>query len=310
MMALIQEFRFGARMLAKNKAWTAVAVLALALGLGANVAIFSVVGMMIWLPLPYPQPDRLVYIPQTNASRGFSHAAVSLRDARDWASASSIASLAAYQSRPMALSGQGEAQHLPAMQVTPEFLGVLGIKPALGRDFERTESPETESRVAIISHELWQGMFRGDQAVLGRDIRLEGRNYTIVGVMPAGFHVLYQPCEVWVPLSLQANQRERSWRGLNTVARLKENVTIQHAAGEVRSISERVEKEDPKAGQDWRGAVNPLAHRLIGPGARAAAGSMFGAVGFVLLIACANVASLLLAVNWHYVLRSVRRGAL
>jgi len=294
-MALIQELGFAARMLAKNKGWTAVAVLALALGLGANVAIFSVVGLMIWVPLPYPNSERLISIRQTNTQRGLNETAVSLRDVRDWASASSIATIAAYQTRPMAFSGQGEPQHLPAMQVTPEFFTALGVKPALGRSFDVTETPETESRVAIISHELWQGMFHGDQSVLGRDIRLEGRNYIISGVMPEGFQFLFRPGDVWVPLSLPANQRERSWRGLSAIARLRDGVSVEQAASEIRSISERIGKEDPKAGQDWRGSVRPLADRVVGKSARAAAGTMFGAVAFVLLIACANVASLLLA---------------
>jgi putative ABC transport system permease protein len=294
-MALLQEFRLAARVLAKNKGWTAVALLALALGLGANIAMFSVVGLMVWIPMPYPQPEQLVYITQSNAQKGFGQAGVSLEDNRDWASASTIAAIASYESRPMAVSGQGEPQYLPAMQVTPEFFAVMGVRPALGRAFTAAETPETESRVAIISHELWQGTYRGEPGVLGREIRLEGRNYSIIGVMPEGFHYLFEPTDVWIPLSLEAGRRERAARGLNNVARLKPGVTIDQAAAEVRSISERIEQEDPAAGLGWRGRVRPLTDRIIGSGARAAAGSMFGAVGFVLLIACANVASLLLA---------------
>jgi putative ABC transport system permease protein len=294
-MALAQEFRFAARMLARNKGWTAVAVLTLALGLGANIAIFSVVGLMVWTPLPYPHPEQLAYIPQTNLQRGFSQAGVSLRDTRDWASASTVASIAAYQSRPMAISGQGEPQHLPAMQVSPEFFPTLGVMPVLGRAFTASESPETESRVAVISHELWQGMYRGEAGVLGRDIRLDGRNYSIVGVMPEGFQYLYQRMDVWISLSLDPSQRERGSRGLNNVARLKPGVAVAQAGAQVRSISERMEQEDSKSGQGWRGDVRPLADRIIPSGARAAAGTMFGAMGLVLLIACANVASLLLA---------------
>ncbi|MEK7751880.1 MAG: ADOP family duplicated permease, partial [Acidobacteriota bacterium] len=298
-MALAQDFRFAARMLARNKGWTIIAVLALALGLGVNVAIYSVVGLMLWTPLPYPHPEQLVYIPQTNLRRGFSRAGVSLRDTRDWASASTIASTAAYQSRPMAISGQGEPQHLPAMQVTPEFFATLGVMPVLGRAFTSAESPESASRVAIISHELWQGMYRGDPAVLGRDIRLDGRNYSIAGVMPEGFQYLYERMDVWIPLSLEPSQRERGVRSLNSLARLKPGVSVAQAGAQVRSISERIEQEDPKTSQGWRGAVRPLADRIIDRGARAAARTMFGAMGLVLLIACANVASLLLARGAH-----------
>lgn len=293
-MNLLNDCRFAARMLAANKGWTAVAALALALGLGANVAIFSVVGLMIWTPLPYPEADRLVFATQTSAKRGFRSAAVSLQDMKDWSAASSIATFAAYQSRPLATSGTGEPHHLRAMQVTPEFFPVLGVKPASGRTFLPSESPETESRVAVLSHEFWQGTFRGEPA-LGRDLRLEGRNYTIVGIMPAGFTYLYDRIDVWTPLSLEKAQRERSWRGLNTVARLKPGSTVAQAAAEVRSISERIEREDPKTGLGWRGDVRLLTERIIAAPAVAAANTMFGAVGFVLLIACANVASLLLA---------------
>lgn len=294
-MRFAQEFRFAARMLAKHKAWTAAATLALALGLGANIAIFSFVNLMLWTPLPYPAADRLVSIPQTNVQRGFRQASVSLPDSRDWASAWTVASIAVYRSRPMALSGDGEPQHCNAMQVTPEFFSTLGVRPVLGRDFTPGEAPETDARVAIISHALWQGVFRGEPAVLGRDIRLDGRNHVIVGVMPEGFEYLFQKNDVWVPLSLELAQRDRSWRGLNSVARLKPGVSIAQANAEVQAISERMEREDPKSGKGWRGAVLPLADRVMGSGARAAAQTMFGAVGLVLLIACANVASLLLA---------------
>lgn len=294
-MALAQEFRFAARMLAKNKGWTAISALALALGLGANVAIFSVARLMLWTPLPYPNAEQLVYLPQTNAQKGFNQAAVSLPDTRDWASAASIAAIAAFQARPVAVSGAGEPEHLPGMQVTPAFFEVLGVAPAFGRSFSASEGPETEARAAILSHELWQKKFGGDRSVLGREIRLDGRNYSIVGVMPPGFDFLYQRMDIWTPLSLEPKQRDRSWRGLNAVARLKRGVSRAQAAAEVRAISERIEHQDPNAGLGWRGNVLPLADRLMGRGARAAAGSMLGAVGFVLLIACANVASLLLA---------------
>ena len=138
-MNFLQDLRFAARMLIANRGWTAIAVLALALGLGANVAIFSVVGLMIWTPLPYPESDRLVYLPQTSTKRGFKVAAVSLRDMQDWASASSFKAIAAYQTRPLAISGSGEPDHLRAMQVTPEFFNVLAVSPArAGRSRRRS----------------------------------------------------------------------------------------------------------------------------------------------------------------------------
>ena len=294
-MALLQELRFAARMLAKNKGWTAVAALALALGLGANVAIFSTVGLMIWTPIPYPNSEQLVWMPQTNPQKGFRDASVSLVDTKDWAESSAVASIAPYQTRPLALSGQGEAQHLPSMQVTPAFFGTIGVTPVLGRAFSAAESPENESRSAIISHALWQGMYKGDRNVLGREIRLEGRNYSIVGVMPEGFEFLYQQNDVWIPLYLEPQQRERGWRGLQCIGRLKPGATVERAATEVRAISERMEREDPKSGLGWRGDVRPIAMKVMGRGAKAAATTMFGAVGFVLLIACSNVASLMLA---------------
>ena len=147
----------------------------------------------------------------------------------------------------------------------------------------------------MLSYGLWQGMYRGAETVLGQPIRLNGRNYTIVGVMPQQFHFLYRQSDVWVPLSLDPSQRERGWRGLRTVARLKPGVSVDQADAEVRSISARVAKEDPKNGENWSGQVRPLTDRVIPKSARASAGAMFGAVGFVLLIACANVASLQLA---------------
>lgn len=294
-MSLLADFRIAARMLAKNKAGTAVSLLALSLGLGANVAIFSVVGLMLQVPLPYPDADQLVHIPQTNSKRGFNHAAVSLPDVLDWTSADGISSIAAYRSRPMAFSGEGEPQHLPAMQVTPDFFATLGVKPVLGRTFSPNETPESDARVAVLSHALWQGMFRGENNALGREIRLDGRNYTIVGVMPENFHILYRKSDVWVPLSLEPAQRERGWRGLSSIARLRPGVPIAVAASQVQSISDRIAREDPKNSENWRGAVRPIRDLVIPRGARASAGTMIGAVAFVLLIACANVASLQLA---------------
>ena len=294
-MPLMRDLRIAARMLATNKAWTMVALLALALGLGANVAIFSVVGLMIRVPLPYPEPAQLVHIPQTSLRWGFSEASVSLQDVRDWQAAQGIASIAAYQSRPMAFSGEGEPQHLLAMQVTPEFFPTLGVGMALGRAFSPSEGPESDARVAVLSYGLWQGTYRGEESVLGQNIRLNGRNHTIVGVMPQQFHFLYRKSDVWVPLFLVPNQRERGWRGLKTVARLKPGVSVDQADAQVRSISARVAREDPKNSEDWSGQVRPITDRVIPKPARASAGAMFGAVGFVLLIACANVASLQLA---------------
>ncbi|MBI4910081.1 MAG: ABC transporter permease [Acidobacteria bacterium] len=294
-MALIHDFRIAARMLLKNPTGTLIALLALALGLGANVAIFSVVGLMIRVPLPYPDSAQLIYIPQTNARSGFNQAAASLQDVRDWQSAQGIESIGAYQSRPMAISGEGEPQHLPAMQVTPEFFPILGIRPAVGRVFSPAEGPESESRVAVLSYAFWQGTYRGEESVLGQTVRLNSRNYTIIGVMPEHFHFLYRKSDVWVPLALSPAQRVRSWRGLNTVARLRPGVSIDQAAAQVRSISARIAIEDPKSSADWSGQVRPLTDRAIPAPARASAAAMFGAVGFVLLIACANVASLQLA---------------
>lgn len=165
-MTVVQDLKIAARMLAKNKGWTAVALLALALGLGANVAIFSVVGLMIQAPLPFSGASQLVHIPQSNAKKGFSQASVSYRDVLDWQAAEGIASIAAYRSRPMALTGDGEPQYLPAMQVTPEFFQTLGVKPAAGRGFTKGEGPESDARVAVLSHAMWQGLHRGEQGVL------------------------------------------------------------------------------------------------------------------------------------------------
>ncbi|HWR50814.1 MAG TPA: ABC transporter permease [Bryobacteraceae bacterium] len=294
-MALTQEFRFAARMLAKNKGWTAMAVLALALGLGANVAIFSTVGLMLWPPVPYPEPDRLVFLPLTNPQRGISNGSASLPDLRDWASASAIASIGAVRMRPAALSAQGEAQYVPALQVTPEVLPLLRVSPARGRAFLPSETPETDSRVVLISHELWQGQFRGEAAVVGRDLRVNGAKYTVVGVLPEKFRFLYQPVEIVTPLALSRTQQDRDWRGLRPIARLRPGVTVAQAAAEIRAISERIERENARAGKGWRGDVRPLADMMIGKSARTAACTMFGAVAFVLLIACANIASLVLA---------------
>ena len=290
------DAKFGLRLLVRNKLLTAVAAVTLALGMGMNTAIFSVVSGALWSTLPYPAPERLIAIWNYSARAGLSNVTVSLMEARDWRQARSIENLAAYRFSQQALGSSGEAQYVQAVEATPELFEVLREKAALGRTFDHSERPAGEHRVAVITESLWRRHFAADPAALGRELKLDGKAYTVIGVMPPGFTFLYSKTEVFLPLFLpppEANHRGR--RGLRVVARLAPGATVEQADAEIQSISKAIEAAHPDTNRGWTGRARPLELDIIDRGARLSIQTMFWAVTGVLLIACANIASLLLA---------------
>ena len=285
MTTLWQDVRYGVRMLRKNPGFTTVAVVTLTLGIGANTAIFSVVNAVLLKPLPYPEPGRLVQLCRdmpsgdrrtVSGSSGF----VALRT-----QSRSFAHLAAYAGGDRNLRGSEQTDRILCGAVTADFFPLLGIQPMLGRNFTDEEDTPHGPRAAILGYALWQSRFGGDRGVLGRPIILNEHSYTVVGVLGPTFH-FPEPFQLWTPLAL-GPIGTGGMRLLQVIGRLKPDVTLTQAQAELRTIS-------PPGGDGGVVSLVTL-HEQIAGNVKRALLVLFGAVGFVLLIPCANVANLLLA---------------
>jgi len=294
MWVLLQDLRYGWRMLAKNRGFTAVAVIALALGIGANTAIFSVVNGVLLRPLAYRDPERLMRLRET--SPDFSSMAVAYPNFLDWKEQNrSFAVLAAFRWQDYDVTGGGQPEHLSGKMVSADFFRVLGIHPVLGRDFDRTDRLGA-TPVALISGGLWSRRFASNPAALGSQVMLNGQSYTIVGVIPADFQ-FEGAAEVYTPLAqwddILARSREMH-PGMNVLGRLKPGVTQAQAQSDMNALAARLAEAYPKSNSKHGVNMAPLASTIVGD-VRPTLLVLVGAVGFVLLIACANVANLLLA---------------
>jgi putative ABC transport system permease protein len=284
-------------MLIRNPAFTLVAALTLALGIGANAAIFSVMNAVLLRRLPYPEPERLVMLWQDlRAQGGPADEWATPGNFFDWVAQrdvfESLATIAGWG--PSLTSGAGPEQ-LSGAQVSHEYFAVLGIPPLLGRGFLPEEDRPQVPRVTVLSHALWQQRFGGDPGIVGRPIMLSGEPHTVVGVMPPGFRpMVLEAAELWRPLRLTASNPSRGAVVLRVIGRLRAGVDRAEAASRLDALARRLETEHPRFNTGVRFALVPLQEQLVRdvrPGLLALA----GAVGFVLLIACANVANLLLA---------------
>jgi putative ABC transport system permease protein len=288
---LLGDIRYGVRALAQRPGFTAVALLALALGIGANSAIFSVVNAVLLRPLPYKDPDRIVMLWQRFEGASAGRSQVSPPEFVDYQSQSeSFEQLAAYLTADVNLTGGGEPERMSALVVSPGLHILLGAQPILGRTFLPEEAQPGRNLVALVSHGLWQRRFGGDPNLVGEAITINGRNRTVVGIMAPGFR-FPQECDLWLPLAFTAEQLAPAGRGshfLNVIGRLKSDVKIQQAEEEVKAISSRF------PGGWISGSLVTLRDQVVGD-LRPALLVLWGAVGFVLLICCANVANLLLA---------------
>jgi putative ABC transport system permease protein len=293
---LWQDARYGVRMLRKNAGFTVVIVLTLALGIGANTAIFSVVNAVLLQPLPYKDSGQLVQVWEKNPKKGFPQFSVSPANFMDWKEQShSFAQMAAIQGGDYTLTGIGEPSRLHGVDVSTNLFSLLETQVQLGRDFLPGEDKPGAIPVVIISNELWQGRLGGDPNVLGTILTLDAQPCTIVGVMPPGFHFPNQNVELWTPLVL--DERALAARGahwLAAVARLKPGVSIVQAQAEMDTIASRLEKQYPDNDNGWGITLVPLRTEVIGH-IEPSLLLLMGAVGLVLLIACANVANLLMA---------------
>lgn len=286
---IVQDVHYSLRTLRRSPGFALVAVLTLAIGIGATTAIFSVLNAVVLQPLPYPEPDRLVWLWETTPEgNDFAVSERNYLDFRDQTRA--FQHLSAAVDREVTLLGAGEPERLGAAAVTPNFFSALGIQPSLGRTFLLEEA---RSRVAVLSHGLWQSRFGSDPGVVGRAIRLTGEPYTVVGVMPSGFAAPGDP-ELWLPLA-PSPDAERDDHQLYLIGRLAPGATLESAATEMRAIASRLSEAYPASNGGWSVRLLSLRDRLVGADLTRTMWVLMGSVGLLLLLMCANIANLLLA---------------
>jgi len=295
---LWQDLRYGARMLRKQPGFTLIAVLMLALGIGANTAIFSVVNALLLRPLPFPDAERLVWVEEVSKQTNTSQAAWGGHFLAWQEQSQTLAGIAQIDSATWPLTGAGEPERVDIGRIPASFLPMLGVQPLIpGRNFSAVEDSPGGARVAILSHGLWQRRFGGAQDIVGRSITLNDASFTVIGVLPANFRFFYR-FDVWVPLALDPQAElageKRSYQ--STVARLKPGVNLEQARMELDTLLQRYEMTRPegKSRIDSRTRLVPLQEHFLGERRRPLL-VLLGAVALVLLIACANVANLLLA---------------
>ncbi|MEK6300048.1 MAG: ABC transporter permease [Acidobacteriota bacterium] len=300
MTTLVQDLRYGARMLFKSPAVTAVAILSLALGISANTVIFSVINAVLLKSLPYAEADGIVLLWGDMPNEGNNRSQVSATDVDDWRNQNCVfEEVATYSSWAPILSGAGEPDRVNAMQVGDGYFKIMRGEPILGRTFLPEEQEDGKDFVVILGHGLWQRAFGGDANIVGKTVLLNSRPYTVVGVMPADFQSLPSSlvgarAEFYRPVAEKHDNEERSSRHLRAIARLKPGVPLAQAQSEMNVIASRLEQQYPRDNTGYGVRLVALAEDTVG-GLRATLLMLFGAVGFVLLIACANVGNLLLA---------------
>ncbi|HEX8174893.1 MAG TPA: ABC transporter permease [Pyrinomonadaceae bacterium] len=296
---LWQDIRFSLRLMAKKPGFTFIGMLALALGIGANTAIFSVVRAVLLSPLQYSHSERLVWIWETNPGADIKEEPASMPNFNDWRTQNqSFEEMAGFTNTAVTMTGDGEPERISTGLITASFFSTLGTQPLMGRSFTDEENGPKGARVAILSHGLWQRRFGSNPKVIGQVITISGNPYQIVGVMPQGFKdplpVQRNPTEMWIPLAMTFEPTLRRSDFLKVVGRLKPGVTIEQARAEMKTITARLEQQYPDTNTGWGTIVIPLQERIVGD-VRPAMWVIVGVVGFLLLIACANVANLLLA---------------
>jgi putative ABC transport system permease protein len=291
----LQDVRYGVRMLLKNPGFTAVAVLTLALGIGANTAIFTVVNAVLLRQMPFPEADRLMAVHHSYAGLNLPNASV---DASSWDyyqhNVKSFESMAAYSGwkAPQNLTGVGDPQRVRTVAVTGDYFKVLNVAPILGRTFAR-EDDQPGSRQVVLGYGLWKSRFASNRDIVNKQIALDGMNYTVVGVMPAGFEYP-STAELWVPIGLTAEQLKSGPEFLEVVGRLKPGISPQGAIAEFSKITQEVTRQNPDNGNGFAVVTVPLKAMEVGDMQKPLL-VLLGAVTLVLLIACVNVANLLLA---------------
>jgi putative ABC transport system permease protein len=299
MTTLLQDLRYGTRMLTKAPVFTAIAILTLALGIGANTAIFSVVNATLLSHPSYTQPDKLVVVWENNRPRSNNRNVVSPGNFLHWREQNTVFDqMAGWYDFDTNFTGQGNPERIPAQAVTPNMMSLLGVHPFLGRMFLPEDSEAGKDNVVILSYGLWQRRFGSDQSVVGKSVILDTQPQTVIGVMPPGYQLFVsngsltgEVADLWEPIAFSKKSWTPIGRYMSSIARLKPGVSLAQAQSQMDGIAAGLEKEFPSADAGWGVNLVPLHEQSVG-GIRPALLILLGAVGFVLLIACANVANL------------------
>jgi putative ABC transport system permease protein len=298
MQTLLQDLRHGARILLKQPGFTLIAALTLALGIGANTAIFSVINALILSPPRIIEAERVAAIWRTAKDKQV-EGYVSYLDLQDWrAQNRSFEAIAGYKPNAFIMLNEERAERLQGMRVTADFLSLLKVKPLRGRDFQVEEEKRGAQGVVIISHQFWQNRQGGADAALGQQLSLNGRPFTIIGVLPPGFEFPLGPKQTELITTIAAeggNLDQRGAQVLRAIGRLRQGVTFTQAQAELTNIAANLERQYPEYNRNVTAYLNPVDEQIVGSEARRALWVLLGAVGFLLLIACVNVTNLLLA---------------
>ena len=291
---LANDIRFAIRALSRSRTFTITALITLALGISVNTAIFSVIDSVLLTPPPFDDPARIVTIDGENKSKGLNASSVAYPDVIDWRTdAHSFEEIAVIRHSTFNLAGGDQAERANGARVSTNFFRVFGMQPQLGRGFAKDEETPGNDRVIVLSDAYWRRRFAGDPTIVGRQLLLNGYQYTVIGVMPKRF--AYPPdAELWSPFAPDSVALQRGNRYLRGVGRLAPGVTVEKGIGELNAISKRLEQTYEGTNTGWRASARPIQQAMVGK-ASTLLYTFLGAVGFVLLIACANVANLLLA---------------
>lgn len=291
----MNDLRYALRMLWKSPAFTFIAVATLALGIGANTAIFSLVNGILLRPLPYPDAERIVFFEGQNPPQGITNSNISVLDFQDWTDQTQAFShTALFWTGGAALAEQGgEPERVPRAGVTTHFFDVLGVQPKLGRVFLPEEDRPDSPNVAILSEGLWKRRFAADRSIIGKSITINTQPVTVVGVMAAGFE-FPENTQVWMPAGLNLAEEPRDNRSLSGIGRLNAGVALERAQTQITAVNARLAQAFPETNKNWDARLTRL-HETLVRSLRPSLLLLFGAVGCVLLIGCANVANLLLA---------------
>ena len=299
MNGLLQDLRYGVRMLVKNPGFTVVAVVTLALGIGANTALFSVINGVLLSPLPFPEPDQLVTLHENKPN--FEGGSLSYPNFLDWQKDNhTFSAMAVGRIYAFSLTGAGEAEQVGAELISADYFPVLGVKPVMGRTFAPDEDQIGAGPVALISAGLWQRKFSSAPDILNKSITLDAKPYNIVGVIPANFHLQipgFRETDVYVPVTQWTNPlllKRGAGLGIHGIGRLKAGVSIEQARADMAGVTRNLASTFPDSDKGITAKVTPLKESVVGQ-VRPLLLVLLAAVGFVLLIACVNVANLLLA---------------
>ena len=295
MEGLMRDLRYAGRMFFKNPGFAVVAIMALGLGIGANTAIFSLVNGVLLRPLQFPDAERIVYFEGKNPTAGITDSNISFLDFTDWSKQTDLfASTAAYWTASANLGADGaEPERVPRAGVTTGFFNVLGVQPFLGRAFLPEDDKPGTITTAIISHGLWKRRFGSDPAIVGKQVQISSRPITVVGVMPPGFEYPEQT-QIWVTSAVNLSEEPRDNRAWSAIARLNPGIDVQKTQTRLSAINAQLDKQFHESNKGWDVFVSTLHERLVRE-VKPSLLALLGAVGLVLLIACANVANLLLA---------------